>query len=353
MPPEAIKETFEPQRPYLIRTFADIQAQEIRWIWSDLLARGKAVLVGGDPGASKTSLAMDWAARLTTGTPFPGEDDAVQGEVLLLSYEDDPADTLLPRFLHCGGDPTRMHLLDKVSDQDEDGGERLRLFRLAEDMDALEALLSDRPHIRMVIVDPLNGYFGSGADSFKDNEVRDVIQPYIELARRRDVCIVLITHFTKTRGPVIHRFMGSVGFVGIARVALAVLKDPEDPDRRVLLPAKNNIGRDDYGFAYRMEGDKPGVARPVYEDAPLRVTAQQFADQHEGMEMSKTDACAGWLRGTLGDGPVHSDTIKKRAEHAGYSTSTLNRAKAEVGIESYSEPGRGYYWRLKGSGVSQ
>jgi hypothetical protein len=348
MLPKANKETFVPTLPYVLRTFADIQAQEIRWIWTDLLARGKAVLVGGDPGASKTSLAMDWAARLTTGTPFPGESDAVEGEVVLLSYEDDPADTLLPRFLECGGDPTRMHLLDKVTAQDpETGDEKLRLFRLAEDMDALEALLTDRPEIRMVIVDPLNGYFGSGADSFKDNEVRDVIQPYIELARRRDVCIVLITHFTKTRGPVIHRFMGSVGFVGIARVALAVLKDPDDPERRVLLPAKNNIGRDDYGFAYRMEGDKPGVARPVYEETPLRSTAQEFAEQQDGEFMNKKERCEDWLKGLLADGPVHSDSIKRKAEVAGFSEATLNRAKARAGIRSYSEPGRGWYWHLK------
>lgn len=333
-----------PRRGYIIRTFADIQAQEIRWIWTDLLARGKAVLLGGDPGASKTSLALDWAARLTTGTPFPGEVDAVQGEVVLLSYEDDPADTLLPRFLECGGDPAKMHLLDKVSDQDpETGDERLRLFRLAEDMDALEALLADRPAIRMVIVDPLNGYFGSGADSFRDNEVRDVIQPYIELARHRDVCIVLITHFTKTRGPVIHRFMGSVGFVGIARVALAVLKDPDDPERRVLLPAKNNIGRDDYGFAYRMVGDKPGVARPDYESDPLRATAQQFADNIEGEAMTKKDHCKEWLQGLLADGPVAGESVKRKAELAGYSERTLERARKAAGVMCYPDRSTIYY----------
>ena len=343
MLPKANAETFQPARPYVIRTFADIQAQEIRWIWSDLLARGKAVLVGGDPGASKTSLVLDWAARLTTGTPFPGERDAVQGEVVLLSYEDDPADTLLPRFLECGGDPARMHLLDKVTDQDEDGGERLRLFRLAQDMDALEALLIDRPQVRMVIVDPLNGYFGSGADSFKDNEVRDVIQPYIELARRRDVCIVLITHFTKTRGPVIHRFMGSVGFVGIARVALAVLKDPEDTERRVLLPAKNNIGRDDCGFAYRMVGDKPGIARPVYEDAPLRMSAQEFADQHEGEHMTKKQHCEEWLKGLLADGPVAGEDVKRKAELAGYAERTLERARKGAGVICYPDRATTYY----------
>jgi hypothetical protein len=195
----------------------------------------------------------------------------------------------------------------------------------------------------MIIVDPLNGYFGSGADSFKDNEVRDVIQPYIELARRRDVCIVLITHFTKTRGPVIHRFMGSVGFVGIARVALAVLKDPEEPERRVLLPAKNNIGRDDYGFAYRMEGSKPGVARPIYEDAPLRLTAQQFADNNEGEPMTKKDACADWLQGLLADGPVAGESVKKKAELAGYSERTLERARKTAGVACYPDRGTTYY----------
>ena len=337
-----------PVKPYRIVTFADIQAKEIRWLWSNLLARGKAVLVGGDPGASKTSLAMDWAARLTTGTPFPGEMDAAQGEVVLLSYEDDPADTLLPRFIECGGDPSKMHLLDKVACLDLDTGEdRLRLFRLAEDMDALDALLQDRPAIRMVIVDPLNGYFGSGHDSFKDNEVRDVLHPYIELARKRDVCVVLITHFAKNRGPILHRFMGSVGFVGIARVALAVLKDPADPERRVLLTAKNNIGLDNYGFAYRMEGDRPGVARPVYEETPLRVTAQEFSDELEGETITKKDQCRGWLEGLLADGPIAGESVKHKAELAGYSVRTLERARKAAGVICYPDRG-GIYYALKG-----
>ena len=260
-----------PRRTYQILTFADIQATEIRWLWSNLRARGKAVLVGGDPGASKTSLVMDWAARLTTGRPFPGEQDGVEGEVVLLSYEDDPGDTLLPRFLECGGDPTKMHLLDKVTGQDIDTGEeRLRLFRLAEDMDVLDELLTDRPAIRMVIVDPLNGYFGSGHDSFKDNEVRDVIHPYIELARKHDVCIVLITHFTKTRGPVIHRFMGSVGFVGIARVALAVLKDPDDPERAFLV--RNDAGH------FLLVGERNGFDFVGPDEPDLSMAVEEMDD---------------------------------------------------------------------------
>ena len=64
--------------------------------------------------------------------------------------------------------------------------------------------------------------------------------------------------------------------------------------------AKNNIGKDNYGYAYRLEGDKPGVCKPVYEEDPIDMTAQQFAETLVDAP-TKRDAAADWLRGQLAD----------------------------------------------------
>jgi hypothetical protein len=51
----------------------------------------------------------------------------------------------------------------------------------------------------------------------------------------------------------IYRFVGSIAFVGAARTGFAVVKDPDDDARRLVLPVKSNVGAMPSGLAYRLE----------------------------------------------------------------------------------------------------
>src|SRR5437588_12749087 len=101
------------------------------WLWPGRLPLGKLTLLAGDPGIDKSLLAAHIAAAVSANLPWPGSEptaacpepveeayfepaqeacpEPVEGSVLLLSAEDDPADTLLPRILAAGGDPARIH----------------------------------------------------------------------------------------------------------------------------------------------------------------------------------------------------------------------------------------------------
>ena len=42
-----------------------------RWLWPGRIPAGAFTLIAGDPSASKSTLSLDIAARVTTGAPWP------------------------------------------------------------------------------------------------------------------------------------------------------------------------------------------------------------------------------------------------------------------------------------------
>ena len=78
---------------------------------------------------------MDVAARVTTGTAWPDGSIGLSGDVLLLSAEDDLADTIAPRLAAAGADSDRVHALTAL--RSPNGHERH--LDLSRDLDQLES----------------------------------------------------------------------------------------------------------------------------------------------------------------------------------------------------------------------
>lgn len=80
-----------------------------------------ATLGAGDPGLGKSFLTMDLAARVTTGATWPDSPTvaAPRGSVVLLSAEDDLADTIRPRLDAAGADCARVVALRAVQLADD------------------------------------------------------------------------------------------------------------------------------------------------------------------------------------------------------------------------------------------
>jgi hypothetical protein len=236
----------------VVQRASDITPEAVDWLWSGRLAAGKTTLVGGDPGLGKSQLAISIAATITRGGQWPcGEGAAPKCSVIILCAEDGAADTVVPRLMAAGADRDKIHIVTAVHEAD---GKGRRLFNLSKDLDILERLINKIGDVGLVTIDPVDAYIGADVDGHKNTAVRAVLEPISEMAGRRRVAILAVTHFSKQSGSkALYRFIGSIAHIGSARVAFTVMSDLENEGRILVLNAKNNLAPMQKGLAFRLE----------------------------------------------------------------------------------------------------
>jgi hypothetical protein len=339
--------------PVLVR-MCDVKPEAVSWLWPGRIALGKLTLVAGDPGLGKSFLTLDITARLSSGTPWPDRRDEPNpvGGVVLLSAEDDVADTIRPRLDAAGADVARITAIQGVEFSEAGTGKRVRRsFNLEKDIPALEAAIQQTPDCRLVVVDPVTAYLGK-TDSHRNADIRGLLAPLSELAGRYRVAMVAVTHLNKGGGSnALYRAMGSLAFVAAARAVWLVVRDEENPSRRLFLSAKNNIAPEGTGLAYSLEprvGD-PGMAVVAWEAVPVTVTANEAltVDQSRHDKPTERDTATDWLRELLASGPLPATEVKGEANSAGFAWATLRRAKERLGIRPRKSGfDAGWIWEL-------
>lgn len=241
--------TKQPSR-VLLSCGSDLEPEPVRWLWKHWLALGKLVLLAGQPGQGKTTLALSLAATVTTGGRWPDGSDSQCGNVLVWSGEDDPADTLLPRLMAAGADRARCFFIQGTHINGE-----VDTFDPARDMGSLESAVQDIGGVRLLIVDPVVSAISG--DDHKNSAVRRSLQPLVDLASKANMAILGISHFSKggAGSDPASRVVGSVAFTAVARVVIVAAKSHKfgDEDNRIFARAKSNIGPDDGGFEYQIE----------------------------------------------------------------------------------------------------
>lgn len=329
---------------------ADVVMRPIDWLWPTRIARGKVTLIAGDPGLGKTQLSMSLAAIVTAGMLWPVSDESAEpGDVLLLSAEDDPEDTLVPRAKAAGADLARLHIVQAVCDVDRDGKPRRRAANLADDLAAIELKAALLPRAVMIIIDPVSAYLGR-ADSHNNAEVRALLAPVSELAARCRLAVVCISHLNKSTGPkALQRVVGSIAFTAAARAAYLVAREAEDSPRRVFVPLKNNLGTDRGGYAFEIEPVDLGggilTSRIRWADTAVDVTADDLLSaDSKPASGSALDAACQFLVGVLDHGEVAVKQIEQQAARQGVSWRTVERAAKSLGVAKRKETGKGGRW---------
>jgi hypothetical protein len=90
----------------MVEEAADTLAVPVRWLWPGRVPIGRPTVLFGGLDHGKSITALDLAAWVSTGAEWPdGRGRAPKGKVILMSREDDLADTIRPRLDEAGADP--------------------------------------------------------------------------------------------------------------------------------------------------------------------------------------------------------------------------------------------------------
>ena len=305
------------------------------------------MVFAGDPGLGKSLITSMIAAKVSTGGQWPVDGGrAPLGDAVILSGEDDPADTIVPRLRVAGADLNRVHILQPTVKTDV-GVEKL--FSIADDILHLEELVRSLD-CKVVVVDPASAFTGD-IDSHNNTEVRMLLFNLKAFAERSGVAVVCVTHFSKgTAGnSPVYRVMGSLAWTAAARSVIGIVKDPEDKRRRLMLHVKSNIADDSGGYAYQIGQSEDGIAELQFEPGRVDVSIEDMAATNTGYGQKIADA-EDLLSEMLVGGPKYQQHIESRAWERGISVATLRRAKKELNVESEQIEGH-WIWQLPESGA--
>jgi hypothetical protein len=333
---------------------ADLRPERINWLWEGWLARGKFHMCAGAPGTGKTTIMLALAATVSVGGRWPDGTRCAAGNVVIWSGEDDPQDTLLPRFLAMGGDRRRVYFVGDVS-----ANGATRPFDPARDMEALAGAASSITDVALIGVDPIVN--AVGGDSNKNAETRRSLQPIVDLAANLNAAALGVSHFSKGtagRDPV-ERITGSIAFGALPRLVFAAARKPDDQGGgRMFVRAKSNIGPDGGGFGYDLQQgalpDYPEIvaSRVLWGDA-LDGTARQLLAEAEPAQGeddgNATDHAERFLLDALRGGRVLARDVKRQGDLEGITPKALRRARERLRVEVEREgfgSAMASYWRL-------
>ena len=348
-----------------------VKIEHIDWLWPNRIPLKMLSLLVGIGGASKSTLSLYMAAQITTGRPFIDETatDREPGDVIILSAEDTPGNIIIPRLIAMEADISRVCVLKGVITTlptGESGITGIDNLSKKGDLDMLLSVLDKAPNPKFVIIDPYTAYMGK-ADSNSNTEVRGFLRPLSEVAIDYDISVLGITHLNKNQDlSASFRVLGSVGQQNAARMVWLVATDPDDFKRRYFVWLKGNLAPRHTGLAYHLmsipvttsDGRSSDQPACCFEKDSVTVTADELLAPRKktspGRPKKQTDA-GEWLDSFLSEGPVDSKLVFEEGEFLGYSSATLNRVKASMGIMSIPIRNKGcmkvikWEWRLPSS----
>jgi hypothetical protein len=223
----------------------DVEPEDIEWLWAGYLPC-KLVVLDGDPGLGKSTISLDFAARVSAAQAWPDGSRCEKGSVLLLSAEDGLADTIRPRLDKAGADTDKVFAITSVPAYGEDGVPIRRPLVLPGDIGRIDAEARRLGDVRLIVVDVLMAYLDDHVDAHKDQAARRALAPLSAMADRLGACVLVLRHLNKTTSTqILYRGGGSIAIIGAARAGYVIGPDPDavdgDQTRKILACTKMNI----------------------------------------------------------------------------------------------------------------
>ncbi len=326
---ECVEPNATAPRAIVVR-LSEVQAKPICYLWEPRVPLGYITVLEGDPGRSKSTLALEIAAAVSTGRALPGGSPSAPRDVVIISYEDAAADVLLPRLLAAGGDPRRVHVIQGVRAR-PDAEPSVAVF--PDDVAAVADVVQDR-RAALLVVDPISAGLAGSIDAHRDADVRRGLAPLAALAEQQHLAVLAIRHLRKGTGRAIVSGGGSIAFAAAARVVIRVDEDPQDPAAGIVSIVKHNLSAHPHSLKFaRVSVELAGdVSAPRIE---WRGESTYSAD----------DLAA--LREEVGGGPMRSTTPVMRS---GGGLTQVRWTRATSSAAPRRKESRGAPWSAQPSG---
>lgn len=325
-------------RRVVLRSFHELEERRPNWVWSyggkGRIQLGTVSIFGGPPGTGKSTAARWFVAQATNGEL----DGCWRGEEVNVAYVavEEDLDAMVRPSLRAAGANLHRVFFPEITMND---AEKL-LASQADELALTEQLLDN--NIRMLVVDPIMATLGSGVDIHRNNEVREAIQPFVNMAQKMHGLVIGLAHYRKSGAASgVAALTGSSAFGEVARSVFGFMKggmSPEEP--RVMSQSKNSAGAEDLALQYALEltpitypdGISAEMTRfKILGDSD--VTVEDLMAEG-GTQVTKVGDAKDWLHDYLMmHGPTDSKTVKKdgRAD-ADFSDDTLYRAAKKLKV---------------------
>lgn len=314
-----------------------VEIEKIDWLLYPFIPFGKVTIVQGDPGEGKTTMVLQIIAKLTKGEavlPSGSDEPALEGKTMALepvnviyqTAEDGLGDTIKPRLLSAGADCSRVMVID-------DNNQALTMM----DARLEEAIIKTK--VRLVVLDPIQGFLGAAVDMHRANEIRPLMKRIAVLAEKYHCAIILIGHMNKnSNGKSSYRGLGSIDFQAAARSVLIVGRIKDEPEIRVLCHVKSSLAPEGKSIAFRLDKDTGFEWIGEYD-----ISADDLlSGDNRGQ---KIHAAKEFLKEILASGSVAQTKVAEEAESRRIKKKTLWNAKKELEIDSV-KIGNQWFWML-------
>ena len=323
------------------------------WLMPGWLPEGELVILGGDGGAGKTLIAMDWVAALSNGGTrrgiFSDGTEAPRGRALIWSCEDDKNRVLKPRLEAAEANHRNIFFVGDVIEFSS-----CRRFDFQRDLPGLIKNIERLGDVKILVIDTVMEVVSGGGNNAK--KVRQDLLKLVEIAHRYQITIIGIAHLIKDskQGDPVKNLAGSQAFSNLARHVLIAMKvtlpahEESGPSMGVLTCAKSNVGKSGGGLMYEIhptvveasDGRSVDTARLIWHRNKLSASAsaadiRRWANsEKDEMAASPRSRAQEFLLQLLSDGPISARRAYDLAEEAGITPKMLRGACEKLNVVS-------------------
>lgn len=325
------------------------------WAWefagAGRIQLGTMTLMGGRPGAGKSTAARWFAAGYSTGR-IPGCFFGRPVNVVYLATEESTRYVIRPSLDAAGADTNRIFLPSMIGEEGP-----TRIISASHETQLAKSFRENE--IRIVIVDPIMSTIPETADTHRNNETRLYLEPWARLAEVIDGIVIGIVHLNKSaNADLVAAINGSSAFGEIARSVFGFVKSRDGT--RIMSQVKNSTGREDLSVTYEIgESTVPTDSGQIAKVATFEITGLSdltaadslIADADPSITLGgKSNAAECWLADYISlHGPWvrAKDAVAEAKKEEDISRPTLYRAAKRLKViqELRDMPAKSY-WRL-------